>query len=101
MQDGVVFIKCLRMIIFHGELLLRRYSDIIDRVVAAGLHNSLRMRSLKLGSWKIAIVQPLDRYYSFKLYHMQPAYLILVGCFLSTLCFMVVLFLICLLKKRD
>ena len=39
---------------------------------------------MKLGSRKIALVHLLDGYYSFKLYHMQPAfYLLLIGWWLS------------------
>ena len=80
------------MLMFHGDPLLRRVNEIIGRVVEAGLYTfwtSLRIHSFKLQSRKIAIVQPIDEYYSFSLYHMQPAfYLLLIGWCLSALCFM-------------
>jgi hypothetical protein len=81
------------MIMFHGDPLLRRVTEIIDRVVEAGLYNywiSISMNQYKINSQKIAIVHPLDGYYSFNLYHMQPAfYLLLMGWCLSVLCFIV------------
>jgi hypothetical protein len=81
------------MIMFHADPLMRRVNKIIDRVVEAGLYNywiSLTMHMSKLYSRKIAIFHPLDGYYSFKLYHMQPAfYLLLMGWCISALCFMV------------
>jgi len=77
---------------FYGDPLLMRFNEIIDRVVEAGIYNywiSLSMNKHKLNARKIAIVQPLDEYYSFNLYHMQPAfYLILIAWFLSVICFM-------------
>jgi len=39
-------------------------------------------------SWNIGIVHPLDEYYSFNLYQMQPAfYLLLMGWCVSDFCF--------------
>jgi len=93
LEDGVVSKTGLTMVMFHGDPLLRRVNEIIDRLVEEGLYNywiSLTMDVLKLKSRKIAIVHPLDGYYSFNLYHMQPAfYLLLMGCCVSALCFMV------------
>jgi len=93
LEDGVVFTTGLIMVMFHGDPLIRRVTEIVDRVVEAGLYNywiSISMENNKLHSRKIAIVHPLDRYYSFNLYHMQPAfYLLLMGWCLSALCFMV------------
>jgi hypothetical protein len=93
LEDGVVFTTGLTMVMFHGDPLMRRVTEIVDRVVEAGLYNywiSLTMNKFKLYSRKIAIVHPLDGYYSFHLYHMQPAfYLLLMGLCLSVLCFMV------------
>jgi hypothetical protein len=71
---------------------MRLVSEIIDRVVEAGLYNQ-RIKNyihfLKLRSKKIATVHHLYGYYSFNLSHMQPAfYLILMGWCLSDLCFM-------------
>jgi len=71
------------MVMLHGDPLLRRVSEIIGRVVEAGLFNfwiSLQMHGRKLFSRKVAIFHPNDAYYSFNLYHMQPAfYLLLMG----------------------
>ena len=93
MEDGVFRQTGLTMIMLHGDPLLRRVTEIIDRVVVAGLHNywnSLRVHSVKLISRTIAIVHALDEYYSFNLYHMQPAFcLLLMGWCLSALCFVV------------
>ena len=75
------------MQLFHGDPLMRRVNEIIDRVVEAGLHKfwkTLQMHRYKIYSHKIAIVHPLDEYYSFNLYHMQPAfYLLFMGWCLS------------------
>jgi hypothetical protein len=96
LDDGVVFNTGLTMIMFHGDPLLRRINAIIDRVVEAGIYNfwiSLSAHSFKLYSRKVAIVHPINGYYSFNLYHMQPAfYLILIGWCLSVLCFIVEVF---------
>ena len=93
LKDGVFRQTGLTMLMLHRDPLMRRVTEIIDRVNAAGLYNywnSLRMHSLKLGSRKIAIVHPLDGYYSFNLDHLQPAfYLLLIGWGLSVLCFVV------------
>ena len=105
LEDGVALTTGLTMLMFHGDPLMRRVNEIIDRVVAAGLYNywiSLRMYCIKLLSRKIAIVHPLDGYYSFNLYHMQPAfYLLLMGWCLSALCFMVELLFNRLLRNRN
>jgi hypothetical protein len=81
------------MLMFHGDPLLRRVNDIIDRVVEAGIISqwiSLYMNVEKILSRKISISLPVDEYYSFNLYHMQPAfYLLLMGWCLSSVCFMV------------
>jgi hypothetical protein len=91
--DGLFRTSGLTMIMLHGDPLMRRVTEIIDRVVAAGKYNSwnsLRMHSIKLRSRTIVIVYPLDGYYSFNLYHMQPAfYLLFIGWCLSALCFVV------------
>jgi len=83
---------------------MRRVNGIIDRVVEAGIYNywiSMSMEVIKLKSQKIALVHPLDGYYSFNLYHMQPAfYLLLMGWCLSFLCFMVELLHNCVFSKR-
>ena len=93
LEDGVVFSSGLTMVMFHGDPLMRRVTEIIDRVVETSLYNiwiSLNMNRRKIVSRKIAIVHPLDGYYSFNLYHMQPAfYLLLMGWCLSALCFLI------------
>jgi hypothetical protein len=93
LEDGVVFTTGLTMVMFHGDPLMRRFTEIIDRVVEGGLYNywiSLTMDRNILYSRKKAIVHSLDRYYSFNLYHMQPDfYLLLMGWCLSALCFII------------
>jgi hypothetical protein len=104
LEDGVVYSYGLTMIMFQGDPLLRRVNEIIDRVVEAGIYNywiSRRMEICKLISRRIAIVYPLDSYYSFNLYHMQPAfYLLLMGLCLSVLCFFCELLYIRVLRKK-
>jgi hypothetical protein len=93
LEDGVVFTTGLTMIMFHGDPLMWRVTEIIDRVVEAGIYNywiSFNINIRKKLSRKIAIVHPIDGYYSFNLYHMQPVfYLLLMGWCLSALCFLV------------
>jgi hypothetical protein len=93
LEDGILRQNGLTMIMLHGDPLMRRVTEIIDRVVAAGIYNylnSLRMHALKLGFRNITIAQPLDGYYSFNLHHLQPAfYFLLIGWCLSALCFVV------------
>jgi hypothetical protein len=105
LEDGVVFTTGLTMVLFHGDPLLLRVSEIIDRVVEAGIYNhwiSLNMYLHNLHSRKIAIVQELDGYYSFNLYHIQPAFhLLLFGWFLSTFCFMFELLFNRILSNRK
>jgi hypothetical protein len=93
LEDGVFLQTGLTMVMLDGDTLLRRVTEIIDRVVEAGIYNyliSLVINKQKILSCKIAIIQPLDGYYSFNFYHMQPAfYLPLMGWCLSALCFIV------------
>jgi len=93
LEEGVFLQTVYTMVMSHGDPLMRRVNEIIDRVVEAGIYNywySLHMNVYKIISHKISLVQPLDRYYSFNLYHMQPAfYLLLMGWCLSALSFMV------------
>jgi hypothetical protein len=93
LEDGVVYTFGQSMVLFYGDPLMRRVTEIIDRVVEAGIYNcwiSLNMNQLKLYSRKIAIVHPFDGYYSFNLYHMQPAfYILLMGWCLGAFCFMI------------
>jgi hypothetical protein len=105
LEDGVVFKSGLSMIMFHGDPLMKRVTEIIDRVVEAVLYNywiSMGMNKVKLRSRKIGIVHPLDGYYSFNLYHMQPAfYLLLLGWCISAICFTVESLHNRLLSKRK
>jgi hypothetical protein len=105
LEDGVVYTTGLTMVMFHGDPLMRRVTEVIDRVVAAGLYNywiTMRKHWLKLFSRKIAIVHPLDGYYSFNLYHVQPAfYILFMGWCLSTLFFLVEVLHNCVLSKRK
>jgi len=81
LEDGIVYRYGQSMIMFHGDPLMSRVNEIIDHVVEAGIYNfwiSLNMDALKSKSRKIAIVHPTDEYYSFNLYHMQLAFLILL-----------------------
>jgi hypothetical protein len=105
LEDGMIYNDALSMILFHGDPLLRRVSEIIDRVVEAGLYNnwiSLYFNQLKILAGKIALVHPLDEYYSFKMDHIQPAfYLLFIGWCLSSLCFIVELLYNRFLSRRK
>jgi hypothetical protein len=104
MDDGVFFYIQSVMIMFYGEPLLKRINYIFGRVVEAGLYKlwwSEMVNQYKTEVQKIAIVNPLDEYYTFSLYHMQPAlYLLLMGLCLSVFCFVIELFCYRLLNKR-
>jgi hypothetical protein len=104
LEDGIFFRYGQSMFMFHGDPLMSRVNYIIDRVVEGGLYNQWVSKSLhygKLISRKIAIVLPLDEYYSFNLYHMQPAFLLLLmGWCLSVLSFIVELLYNRILSKR-
>jgi len=61
---------------FHEDPLIILGSEIIYRVFEVGLHIywiTFTWYHHRLLYWKIAIVHQLDGYYSFNLYHMQPA----------------------------
>ena len=103
LEDGVFFPVSPTTMMFRGDPLLRRVNGIIDRLVEAGLYNywnSLEVNRRKIEIGKIAIIQPLDEYYSFNLYHMQSAFclLLMAWCF-SALCFMVEVLYNCVLRK--
>jgi hypothetical protein len=105
LEDDVFLQSGYTMLMHRGEPLMGRVNEIIDRLVQAGIYNfwlSLYMHQNKLYSKKIALVHPFDGYYSFKLYHMQPAfYLLLMGWCLSVLCFMFELLYNRVLGKRK
>jgi hypothetical protein len=104
-DDGVFLNTRYVMIMLYGEPLLKRINDILVRVVEAGIYNcwiSRVVNRYKLLYKRIAIVNPLDEYYSFNLYHMQPAfYLLLMGLCLSVICLVIELLCYRLLKKRS
>jgi hypothetical protein len=105
LEDGTVYYDSISMVMVHGDPLLRRVSEIIDRVVEAGLYNfliSLKLNEAKLQTRKIGLVHPLDGYYSFKMYHMQTAfYLLLMGWCISSLCFMIEILYNRFISKRK
>ena len=91
LEDGLAYNKGLGMILFCGDPLICRVNKFIDGVLQAGIYNywiSCHLNLLKIRARKIALVHPLNGSYSFNLYHMQPAfYLLLMGWCLSALCF--------------
>ena len=95
LEEGVVYSTGLTMIMFYGDPLMKRVTEIIDRVVEAVIYTykysvSISMNLRKIHSRKRASVKKPDEYYSFKLYHMQSAfYLLLLFLFLSVFCFMI------------
>jgi hypothetical protein len=93
------------MLMLQGDPLMRQVTEIIDRVVEAGLYDywiSLVMQVFEISYREIFLHHPLDGYYIFNLYHMQPAfYLLLMGWCLSALCFAVELFYNRVLSKRK
>jgi hypothetical protein len=103
LEYGVISPSSLTMLMFHGDPLMKRDNDIIERVVEAGLYNywiSLLCNLEKISSQKIAPVHPLDDYYSFTLYHLQTAfYILLMGWCLSALCLIFEVLYNCVLKK--
>jgi len=105
LDEDVFFSFGKSMLMLHGDPLMKWVNKIIGRVVEAGLHKfweTLRMDLYKIYSRKIAIVHPLDGYYSFNLYHMQLAfYLLLMGWCLSAFCFMVEVLHKSILKKGN
>jgi hypothetical protein len=105
LQDGAFYQTGSTMLMSHGDPLMRRVNEIIDRVVEAGIYNfwiSIYMNRVKIKSRKISIVHQIDGYYSFNLYHMQPAfYLLIMGWCLSVLCFMVELLYNRVLNKKK
>jgi len=104
LEDGVVYFSGLHMIMFHGDPLMMRVNELIARYFEAGLYNFWVIISTgrsKLFSRKKPIFQLLDGYYNFNLYHLQPAfYLLLIGWCLSALCFMIELLCNGVLNKR-
>jgi len=105
LEDGVIYNEGLRMAMLHGDPLMPRVTEIIDRVVEAGLYNfwiSQEMHKIKVDYRKISLVLPFDGYHGFNLKHVQPAfYLLLKGWCLSAICFMVEVLYNRVLSKRN
>jgi hypothetical protein len=105
LEDGVVLAMGLTMVMFHGDPLMKRVTEIIDGMIEAGIYNhwiSLTFKNLAILSRKKALVLPLDGYYSFNLYHLQPAfYLLLMGWCISVICFVIELLYNYVLSKRK
>jgi hypothetical protein len=90
LEDALVCPASLTMMMFHGDTLMKRLNDIIDRVVEAGLYNywiSIQFNSYKISSRIIILVRQINGYYGFYLYHLQTVFnlLLIVWC-LSALC---------------
>ena len=105
LEDGVVYNDGLIMLMLKGDPLMGRVIEIIDRIFEAGIYNfwiSKYMHEVKVETGEISLVHPLDEYYSFNLYHMQPAFhLLLMGWCLCALCFMVEFLYNHVLSKRN
>jgi hypothetical protein len=105
LEDGVVLAMGLTMVMFHGDPLVKRVTEIVDRVVEAGLYNfwiSLSLDKVAILSGKKALVHPLDGYYSFNMDHLQPAfYLLLMGWCVSVICFVIELLYNYVLSKTK
>jgi hypothetical protein len=105
LEDGVMFSMGLTMVMFHGDPLMKRVTEIIDRVLEAGIYNywiSKNLKRIAVLSRKKALVQPLDGYYSFNMNHMQPAfYLLLMGWCISVICFVIELLYHYVLSKTK
>jgi len=104
LEDGVIYFTGLHMLMFHGDPLLKRVNELIARFYEAGLYNlwvTIFTRRGKIRARKKTTFNPLDGYYSFNLYHLQPAfYLLLIGWCLSAFCFMIELLYNWVLNKR-
>jgi hypothetical protein len=104
LEDGLVYTSGLSMVMLYGDPQLRRVTEITDRVFQAGIYkhwNSLLLHQIKLDARKIRIVLQLEDYYSFNMFHMQPAfYLLLMGWCLTAICFMIELLYHRIISKR-
>jgi len=102
LENDLVYNEGIRMVMLYGDPLLRRVSEIIDRVVEAGFYNfwiSRFQHNRKVIYHIQHTVHRLDGYYSLNLHHMRPVfYLLLIGWCLSSLCFIFELLYIRLLS---
>jgi len=105
LEDGLVYFIGLHRVMFHGESLMRRVNELIAHFFEAGLYNfwiTISKGKSKFFTRIKAIFHPLDGYYSFKLYHLHPAfYLLLIDWCLSALCFMIELLCNCVSNKIN
>jgi hypothetical protein len=104
-DDGLFYNSESVMVMFYGDPLLKRVNEIIDRVVEAGLYSywfSQFEDQYEALFRKFNISIPLEDYYNFNLYHMQPAFhLLLIGLCLSVFCFVIEVIFYRLLNKRK
>jgi hypothetical protein len=105
LEDGVVYSSIPQMLMIPGDTLVKRFTEIFRNIFEAGLYkqyNSKYMYNIKIHFQKTAIFQQLYGYYSFNLYHMQPAFfLLLMGWCLSAFCFMFEVLYYRLSSKRN
>jgi hypothetical protein len=81
LEDELVFSFGQSMLIFRRDPLVRRVTEIIDRVVETGKYKywkSMCMNMRNLLYRKIALAHRLDGCYSLNLYHTQLAFCILL-----------------------
>jgi hypothetical protein len=104
-DDGLFYNFESVMLMFYGDPILTRVNEIIDRVMEAGLYNywfsqfEYQYESLLLN---LNTTFQIEEYYSFNLYHMQPAfYLLLMGLCLSVFCFVIEVIFYRLINKRK
>jgi hypothetical protein len=104
LEDGICYSKRYGMIMFYGDPLMGRGNKDIERVFQPCIHNywiPYRLNLFQIRARKIAVVHPLDGYYNFNLYHMQPAScLLLIGFCISAFCFTLELVYNHVLHKR-
>jgi hypothetical protein len=91
LEEGGILSSGLTLIMLNGDPLMKRVSEIVDRVIEAGVYNywsSQHMFNLKLSTRKIRHVQSLGGYYSFNIHHLKTAfYFLLMGSCISAVCF--------------
>jgi H+/Cl- antiporter ClcA len=103
LEDGVVYSSFPSILMSPEDPVLERFTEIFNRFFETDLYNSwisMFMRLIKVVSSKVATGQPVAGYYSFNLYHMQPAfYLLLMGWCLGAFSLMLEVLYNCLLIK--
>jgi hypothetical protein len=104
-DDGLSYNSESVMLMLYGDPLLKRVNEIIDRVMEAGLYNywlsQFEDQYEAFFRYSNISIQ-LEEYYNFNLYHMQPAFhLLLMGLCLSVFCFVIEVIFNRLLNKRK